>query len=88
MKQTLDQSGTILRQVFDDDIPTPVSQISVQRRLVCILCYVVSNLDNPAGALTQKLNFIAASILEQEPGGFSIMLASSSRVAKVSWRCS
>ncbi len=48
VKHTLDQSGTILREVLDDDIATPIPEEAIEGRLVLVLGDVVADLDDTA----------------------------------------
>jgi hypothetical protein len=50
MKHTLDQSGTVFREVLDDDIPAPVSEEPIERRFILVLGDVVTDLNDTASA--------------------------------------
>jgi hypothetical protein len=66
----LDESGTILRQVFDNDIAASVPQEPIQRRLLLVLRDVITYLDNATVTTAEQLNLIAAGILQQEPSSW------------------
>jgi hypothetical protein len=65
--RTLNEPGTILRQVFNDDIAAPVSKESIERRLFRVLGYVVADLDDAAVPAAQQLDFVTGGVLEEEP---------------------
>ncbi len=62
LRQTLDQSGTILGQILDDYIPAPVPKDPIERRLLVVLGNVVADLDNAAIATAQQLDLIATRV--------------------------
>lgn len=67
LKQTLDQSGTVLGKVLDDNIPPTIPEKPVQRRFLFVLRYRVANFDDTAIATVQELNLVATGVLEEEP---------------------
>ncbi len=48
LKHTLDQSGTALGEVLDNDIPAPIPEETVEGRFILVLGDVVANLDDSA----------------------------------------
>ncbi len=68
MKQTLDQSGTVVGQILEYDIPAPVSEESEQGSHVELLGHGISDLDDAPSAATKQLDAIAAGIAQEEPG--------------------
>ncbi len=69
MKQTLDQSGTVVGQILEDDIPAPVPEESEQRRrLAVVLGDGIPDLDDAPIAAAQQLDAVATGIGQEEPG--------------------
>ncbi len=66
-RQTLHQSGALLRGVLDHDIPPSVSKEAVEGRRLFELRNGISNLDDAAVAPAEQLDLIATGIFKEKP---------------------
>lgn len=64
---TLYKSRAVLRQVFDNDVPSPVPQEAIQWAFLVKALDGVSDFGDASISLVQQLDFVATRILDQKP---------------------
>lgn len=65
--RTLDQSGALLGDVFDDNVSSSVPQEAKQRRGLVVLCNRVPDLHDASVPSAQQIYFISRSVFQEEP---------------------